>query len=111
MLYSMLTSSGQVDGSMPTGTSLNVLSPRMGGLVSRNMSLKLCVALGAMHDTFHFTMFIFEKRWRTVLTIAALRPPPPGCMMLKKPPISGLARFCMKSSEFCLNSSSAVTGK
>ena len=60
---------------MPTGTSLNVLSPRIGGFTLLKNSLKLCVTLGATHDTRHFTMLIFEKRWRTVLTMAGARPP------------------------------------
>jgi hypothetical protein len=103
-VYSRLTSSGQLVGSMPIGTSLKLLSPTMGGLVSVNASLKLWVIEGARHDTRHLTMCILAKRWRTALTICAARLPPPSRTTLKNPPMSGFARFCMNSRLFSLNS-------
>jgi hypothetical protein len=101
----LFTSSGQVVGSMPTGTSLNVLSPRSGVFMLLKKSLNVCVTLGATHATFQRTMLIFEKRWRTVPTMACAVAPPPSCTTVKKPPISVFARFCMNSSEFWRNSS------
>src|SRR6478609_10192969 len=106
----MFTSSGQVVGSMPTGTSLKVLSPKIGGFTLLNTNLKLCVTVGDTQDAFHFTICIFEKRWRTVLTMLFEREPPPSRITLKKPPMSGLAMFCMNSSEFCRNSSTTPGG-
>jgi len=90
---------------MPTGTSLNVLSPKIGGFTLLKTSLKLWVTDGATHEARHFTMCIFEKRWRTVLTMAFEVLPWPSRMTVKKPPISVLAMFCMNSREFCRNSS------
>ena len=68
---------GKLLGSIPTGTSLKELSPRIGGFTLLKTSLKLCVIVGAMHDTRHLTRFIFENRVRTTLTMFAPRDPWP----------------------------------
>jgi hypothetical protein len=90
---------------MPIGTSSNVVSPTIGGFVLLKTSLKDCVIFDAMQLTFHLTMFIVEKRARTVRTMSSARLASPLRMTLKKPPMSGFARFCMKSSELFRNSS------
>ena len=66
-------SSGQVVGSMPTGTFWKVASPAMGGFVSLKTSLKVWVMLGATQETRHLTMCILLKRVRTALTMLAAR--------------------------------------
>ena len=82
----------------------------MGGFTLLNTSPKVCVTDGEMQATLHLTMYIFAKRERTALTMAPARPPWPSRMIVKKPPISGFARFCMNSMEFCLNSSYVLAG-
>lgn len=98
--YCVSTSSGHVVGSMPTGTSLKVLSPKIGGFTSLNTNPKVCVTPRSMHDTRHLTMCMLAKRCRTEPTMVLPRAPSPGCTTVKKPPISVLARPRMNSSEF-----------
>jgi hypothetical protein len=66
-------SMGQVVGSMPTGTFWKVASPCICGFVFWNTSRKVCVMLGATHETRHLTMCILPKRVRTLVTMFPAR--------------------------------------
>src|SRR5580704_204222 len=68
-VFATSMSSGHCDGSTPMGTSLNVVSPEMTGVVFLKTSVKLCSTDGARHERRHFTMYIELKRLRTAATM------------------------------------------